>query len=141
MRKWVLLLALGTMFMFPSLTFAKNDIAITSLEVNLWPEYDRPEVLVIEYILLSPDTSLPATVELRVPAAVEAPHVVAVGPSPDSVTDQGVLFTTKKEGDWLVVSIEAGGPAIQFEYYDPGLKKVGDLRSYVYEWSSDYDVA
>jgi hypothetical protein len=140
MRKWVLLLAMGTVFLFPSFAFAKNEVTIASLEVDLWPEYDRPQVLVIDYILLSPDTPLPATVELRVPAAVKTPLVVAVGSSPDLVTDQGVQFTTSKDGNWLVVSIEANGPAIQFEYYDPGLKKDGDLRSYTYEWSSDYDV-
>ncbi len=140
MRKWILLLAMGMMFVFPSFAFAKNEVTIASLEVNLWPEYDRPQVLVIATILLAPGTSFPATVELRVPASVKTPHVVAVGSSPDLVTDQGVQFTTNRVGEWLVVSIEAGGPVIHFEYYDPGLKKESDLRSYTYEWSSDYDV-
>jgi len=142
MRKWLLILAMGMgmIFIFPSFAFAKNEVRIASLEVGLWPEYDRPEILVINNISLSPDTSFPATVELRIPATVKAPHVVAVGASAELVTDQGVEFTTSRAGKWLVVSIEASGPAIQFEYYDPGLKKDGDLRSYVYEWSSGYDV-
>jgi hypothetical protein len=140
MRKWLLILAMGMILIFPSFAFAQNEVRIASLEVSLWPEYDRPQVLVINTISLSPDTSFPATVELRMPVAAKAPHVVAVGVSAELVTDQGVQFTTKRVGKWLVVSIEASGPAIQFEYYDPGLKKDGDLRSYVYEWSSSHDV-
>ncbi len=64
-----------------------------------------------------------------------------------AVTDQEIDCTEKKgcvtreDGDWLVVSITATGPAIRIEYYDPNLKKDGDLRSYSYRWLSDYDVA
>jgi hypothetical protein len=140
MRKWILLLMLGTWFAFPMRALAQEGITLASVEVNLWPEYDRAEMLVIEYILLTPDTPLPATVELRIPAGVSTPHVVAVGASPDLVTDQGVEFTTRSEGDWLMVSIQATGPAIQFEYYDPALKKDGTGRSYTYEWTSEYEV-
>ncbi len=140
MRKWMLAFAIGWMFMLPSFASAQNDLTIKSLEVNLWPEYDQPEVLVIDYVVLSSDVTLPATVELRIPADAQAPHVVAVGPTLQQVTDQVIQFTTRKMGRWLIVSITASGPAIQLEYYDPGLKKDGDLRSYTYEWSSNYDV-
>jgi hypothetical protein len=140
MRKWILLLILGVLFAFPVRAFSQAEIAIASVEINLWPEYDRAEMLVIDYILLAPDTQLPATIDMRVPAEVGAPHVVAVGASPELVTDQGVKFMTRTEGEWLVVSIQASGPAIQLEYYDPGLKKDGVSRSYTYEWLSDYKV-
>lgn len=140
MRKWFLLLILGALFAFPVRAFAQEEITIASVEINLWPEYDKAEMLVINYILLAPDTPLPATLNLRLPAQVNAPHVVAVGASPELVTDQGVEFTTRADGDWLVVSIQASGPAIQLEYYDPGLRKNGTSRSYSHEWLSDYNV-
>jgi len=66
---------------------------------------------------------------------------VAVGTSNENVSDQGIEYTKKKDGEWLVISITATGPAIRIEYYDPNLKKDGDLRSYSYRWLSDYDVA
>jgi len=140
MRKWILVLGMVSLLVFPAFVFAQDEIAIHSLEVNLWPEYDRPEVLVIEYVLLASDTAFPATVDLRIPAEAIAPHVVAVGPSPQLVSDQNVQFETRRVGKWLVVSIVATGPAIQLEYYDPGLEKNGDQRTYEYEWLSDYEV-
>jgi len=140
MRNLFLTLMLATALIFPSLASAQSPVAIESIDVDLWPEYDKAEMLVINYIMLTAETTLPATVNLRIPAGVDAPHVVATGMSFDKVTDKGVQFTTKTEGAWLVVSIKATGPAIQFEYYDPALKKNGASRSYAFKWSSDYDV-
>jgi hypothetical protein len=140
MRKWILALGLIALLVFPGLAFAQNELTIDSLEVNLWPEYDRPQVLVIQYILLATETTFPVTVDLRIPAVAQAPHVVAVGPSLQLVSDQGVQFETRRVGEWLIVSVIAAGPAIQLEYYDPAIKRDGDLRAYQYEWLSDYDV-
>ena len=115
-------------------------VAIQSVNVSLWPEYDKADMLVINYIVLSEGTAFPVQLDVRVPADADL-HTVAVGASSDAVSDQGVEYTTKKDGEWLVISITATGPAIQLEYYDPNLKKDGDLRSYSYRWLSDYDVA
>jgi len=140
MRKWILILAAGAVFLFPTRAIAQAPVTIASAEINLWPEYDRAEMLVINYILLTADTPLPAILNMRVPVEVGTPLVVAVGPSLDLVTDKNVKFTSNTDGKWLIVSIEATGPAIQFEYYDSSLKKEGATRSYSYEWLSDYEV-
>ncbi len=140
MRKWFLILVVGALFALPPFVSAQNDMTLSDVNIQLWPEYDRSDMLVINYITLSSETSLPAVVNLRIPAEVRTPLVVAIGPSPDLVTDQGVQFTTKVDGDRLVVSIQSTGTAIQLEYYDPDLKKDGNSRSYLYEWISDYDV-
>jgi hypothetical protein len=149
MRKWLLILVMGTLFVFPSFAFAQeNKVAIQSINVNLWPEYDKAEMLVIDHIMLSKNTVFPVQMDLLVPANADL-NTVAVGESRDAVSDQGIdckstvkkNCATKREGEWLVVSITATGPAIQFEYYDRNLKKDGDQRSYSYRWLSDYDVA
>jgi hypothetical protein len=139
MRKWLLVFVVGALFMFPSFAFAQNKVAIQSINVSLWPEYDKAEMLVINFITLPADVEFPVQLDIRV-SADSVLNTVAIGASGDSVTDQGVKYTTKKDGEWLVVSITATGPAIQLEYYDPGLKKEGGLRSYSYRWLSDYDV-
>jgi hypothetical protein len=139
MRRWLLLLMLVTLLVFPSFAFAQGEIAIQSVDVSLWPEYDKADMLVINYIMLSENTALPVQMDVRV-SADAAIHTVAVGASSDLVSDQGVDYSTTKDGDWLVISINVTGPAVQIEYYDPGLKKNGDLRSYSYRWLSDYDV-
>ena len=146
MRKWLLVLVMGALFVFPSFAFAQNKVAIQSNNVSLLPEYDKAEMLVINSIVLSKDTAFPVQLDVRIPADAVL-HTVAVGVSSESVSDQDIdcktnkNCTTKKDADWLVVSINVTGPAIQLEYYDPNLKKDGDLRSYSYRWLSDYDVA
>ena len=146
MRKWLLIFVMGALFVFPSFASAQNKVAIQSINVSLWPEYDKAEMLVINFIMLPANTAFPVQLDMRVPAN-SVLNTVAVGKSSDAVSDQGINCTTKKncttktDGDWLVVSITATGPAIQLEYYDPNLKKDGNLRSYSYRWLSDYDVA
>jgi hypothetical protein len=140
MRKWLLFLVLGAMFVFPSFAFAQGKVAIQSVDVSLWPEYDKAEMLVINSIMLSADAVFPVNLDVRI-SADSVLHTVAVGESSENVSDQGVDYTTKKDGEWLVVSVVATGPAIRIEYYDPNLKKDGDLRSYSYRWVSDYTAA
>jgi hypothetical protein len=140
MRKWFLILMLAVLLVFPSFASAQGQVAIESVTVSLWPEYDKPDMLVINYITLSSNTALPVQLDVRL-AADAVLHTVAVGNTSGNVTDQGIVYTTKKDGDWLVVSVTATGAAVQIEYYDPGLKKDGSQRSYSYGWLSDYDVA
>ena len=125
---------------FPSFVSAQGEIAIESVAVQLWPEFDRAEMLVINSIILSEGTEFPFQLDVRIPADADL-HTVAVGQSSESVSDQGVEKTTAKDGDWIVVSITATGPAIRLEYYDPGLKKDSMQRSYSYRWLSDYNAA
>ena len=140
MRKWLLILIVGVLFVFPSFAFAQSGVAIQSVNVNLWSEFDRADMLVIDSIILSGDPVFPVQVDVRIAADAEL-HTVAVGTSSENVSDQGIEYTKKKDGEWLVISITATGSAIRIEYYDPNLKKDGDLRSYSYRWLSDYNVA
>jgi hypothetical protein len=140
MRKWLLILVMGALFIFPSFAFAQDEVAIQSVNVSLWPEYDKAEMLVINSITLSENTAFPIQLDVRIPAAAGL-HTVAVGTDSGNVSDQDIKYTTKKDGEWLVVSVTATGASIRIEYYDPNLKKDSGLRSYSYRWLSDYDVA
>jgi hypothetical protein len=146
MRKWLLVFVMGVLFVFPSFAFAQNQVSIESVNVGLWPEYDKSEMLVINFITLPADTVFPVQLDVRI-AADAILHTVAVGETSGAVSDQGIdcktnkNCVTKKDGEWVVISITATGPAVQVEYYDPNLKKDGNLRSYSYKWLSDYDVA
>jgi ribosomal protein L40E len=139
MRKRLFLAVLAITFFVPFVAKAQANVALASLDVNLWLEYDKPEALVIEYITLAKDTALPTTLELRIPAAANV-HTVAIGATLDEVSDQNVDYSVKLEGEWRVVSIQAVAPAIQFEYYDPNLTKDGAERYYNYQWTGDYAV-
>src|SRR3990172_4316995 len=115
--KRILLLFILALLLIPAAARAQEAPGFSSLEIDLWPEYDRPDVLVIYKGVLSPQTTLPAKLTLRIPVAAGEPTAVAVGADPGSVAD--VMHTSQINGDWLEVSFVAAMPAIQFEYYEP----------------------
>lgn len=138
MRKWVLTIVLAVLFIFPYAASAQQQITIQSMDVSLWPEFDRAEMLVIYHMQVNAD-SFPAKMEFRIPAGASL-HTIAIGSSPETVSDQGLEFSTQVVNDWQVVTVTVTGPAIQFEYYDPTLNISGSSRQYSYAWLSDYDV-
>lgn len=121
---------------------AQTEIKLSSLEVDLWPEYDRPSVLVIYRITLPPSVSLPADLTLRIPAAAGEPSAVAVRQM--TAAGEAGLFSIpyKRQvaGEWGMLNITVTMPELQIEYYDPGLTKNGEARQYEYRWPGDYAV-
>lgn len=118
--------------------WAQTTPSLESLSIDLWPEYDRPDLLVIYKGILASDVPLPAELTFRIPVEAGKPSAVAVGPDPASVAD--VAYESRVLGDWIEVSFIATTPAIQFEYYDPRLEKEAARRSFSYEWPGDYAV-
>lgn len=124
--------------LIPSPAASQELIGISNLEVDLWPEYDRPSVLVIYHITLSPGTSLPKEVTFRLPAAVGEPNAVAIR-QPD-----GQLFSiehqTNVSGEWELITFTATLLEIQLEYYDPQLQLDGSQKTFTFVWPGDYDI-
>ncbi len=139
MRKVALALAALILWFSPAAANAQAGVAFSQVTVKLWPEYDRPAMLVIYDFVL---TSAPDEVALRIPAAAGEPYVVAVGPTPAAVSDQNVQYETRPAGDWLEVTIRLrpDSRAIRLEYYDPSLIQEDHTRRYHYEWPADYAV-
>ncbi len=136
-KKTVLITLLALIVLIPSAQ-AQESPSIDTLVIDLWPEYDKPSMLVIYKAELSPEVSLPAEITFRMPVQAGMPAVVAVGPDTNSVAD--VVYDTRVMGDWLEISFIATTPAIQFEYYDPGLLMEGAQRSFDFTWPGDYGV-
>jgi hypothetical protein len=130
----LLLLILAIVVFIPLGVSAQEAITIEVLEVELWPEYDKPKMLVIYRIELVPDTQFPATISIRIPTTAGEPYVVAVEDIGE--TD----YQRRVEGEWSVITFVSPGPNIQLEYYDPGLTKDGDQRSFTYTWPGDFAV-
>jgi len=115
---------------------AQGEVRLSSVSVEIWPEYDQPAVLVIHHISLSPDTTLPATLDLRVPAQAE---VFAVAIS-DPVNGLVIApYDRTVQGSWATLTITANSLDVQVEYYD-ALVKNGSARHIVYEWAGDFAV-
>jgi hypothetical protein len=110
---------------------AQEGPVVESLDIALWPEYDRDAVLVIYRLELSPETSLPTQVTVPVPAAVGEPYAVAMR------TEDGQLFvadfTREVDGDWAELTIEVDALGVQVEFYDELVFR-GDQREYTLTW-------
>jgi hypothetical protein len=116
---WALILFSLLLLTQAAVMAQSSAIEIKTLLVELWPEYDRPETLVIYHVELAPSTALPAQVTFRLPGYLEKMHVVAVERDGVLVEVNPDSIELKKEGDKLWLSFSSPVPKIQFEYYDP----------------------
>lgn len=134
--KRLLLISVVCWVALAGLVQAQESPTLASLEISIWPEYDRPEVLVIYRGELGADVSLPVLVEIAVPARVGQPTAMAYVDEKDQRLNQ--QYTTRTEGDSLVVSFELVTSRFQLEYYDA--LPIGDagLRTYTFAYTADY---
>jgi hypothetical protein len=118
---------------------AKGEVSFSECEVDLWPEFDRPTMLVIYHMTLAPVVKLPAEVKLQIPLAAGIPNAVAAKqPDGQLVT---IPYTQSEAGTWSELTFTATLPDLQIEYYDPNLIKEGSARRYEYTWPGSYAVS
>ena len=138
MRKnFLIFLILGLFLLVPAAQ-AQGITSLAELEVDLWPEYDRPDVLVIYKAKLPENVSLPVDVTFKIPAVSGEPYAVAVRQMDGALLN--ATYTRQIDGDWALITITATMPDIQLEYYDPQIEKDGNKRTYRYVWPGDYSV-
>lgn len=138
MKRLSALAALLLLAIVPAIVFAQNSLLLPSVEIDLWPEYDDPGVLVIYRITLPGDASLPAQFNLRIPATAGDANAVAARQTDGSLMN--LSYQKKIVGEWIELAITATTPEIQVEYYDPGLEKDAQRRNYTFEWPGDHAV-
>ena len=138
MRKWFLLLFLALFLILPLRAYAQKPLTFSSLFIQIWPEYDRPSVLVIYKVTLDSATPLPATVSLRIPTAAGEPNAVAEQQADGSLYN--LTPTRVENGDWATITFTTTTPIVQLEYYDPALTKDGNARHFEYTWPGDYAI-
>lgn len=134
--EYCLLLVLGALA--PALTLAPLPAraqgarpVIEEMQVDLWPEYDRPSTLVMYRFRLRSGTDLSVPVEIPIPASAGEPHAVAWSNPQNSlfVAD----FTRRVEGDRAVVSARLGSTEGQLEFYS-NIAFDGRKRTFRFEW-------
>jgi hypothetical protein len=97
-------------------------------------------MLVMVELTLSPGVTLPLNLNFRAPAGVTI-HTVAIGPTQDTVSDQGIEYETSQEGDWTVLTVRnVTGTAVRIEYYDQ-LEIEDAARHYSFQWPGDQATA
>jgi hypothetical protein len=130
---------LAVLLLPASLARADDQPVFDRLQIDIWPEFDRPEVLVIYHITLAPEVSLPAKLSLRLPKSSGGPANLAMKDT-DGLLYNIEYTTTTPDGDWMVVSFITPSADVQLEYYDPGLTQSGIHRTYQFTWPGDYAV-
>ncbi len=135
MKRVLLPIMICLLFLGITPAFAQQEIVFDFVQVQLWPEYDRPSMLVIHSYQLPEDQPLPVEVSIRIPAEVGEPSAVAVA-------EDGGLFTREYtrtvEGDWATITLQADTPVVLIEYYDPSLSQEDNPRTFTYTWLGDY---
>jgi hypothetical protein len=134
----IIITILLAMTAFPLTGHAQPILTFNILKVDLWPEYDRPGMLVVYHITLSPKTTLPVDLTLRIPTKVGEPNAVAVRDANGGLFS--IAHTREVNGEWSKITFTPTMPEIQLEYYDPSLVKQGSTRHFNYFWPGDYAV-
>lgn len=138
MRKLILILLLGMLLAVPVSASAQNGTALSFVTVQLWPEYDQPSMLVIVDFQVAADTTLPVTLNFRIPADA---NLIAVANDIGGGQFMNVPYDEPvAEGEYLVFNmfIEDTNPH-RFEYYQP-LTFNGEERTFSYLWDNTYEV-
>jgi hypothetical protein len=144
MRKWCWLLALFTYiasalavaFFLPVGARAQGEVEFSAVEIDLWPEYDRPAVLVIQRFSLASEISLPASLTIRIPATATVNAVASMEVGGALVN---IGYGQQIQGEWEIISFSTASRDNQIEYYDE-LIMSETSRHYVFLWPGDYAV-
>jgi hypothetical protein len=110
--------------------FAQNPISIIdSLDIEIWPDYDKPSVLVLLTGTLPGDTRLPATITLPLPKAARLNAVARINSKDGNMKDD--IFSSTDPPDTLTFIT----PDLRFrvEYYLPYTANQNQ-RSFDYTW-------
>lgn len=116
-------------------------VQLKSLQIELWPEFDRPETLVIYRGELGAATALPTKLTFQLPGYVEDFHVVATEQNGVLVEVQRESIEWRKEGDTRLITFSTFSPKFDLEYYDPRiLTKEGQQRQLQFDFVAPYPV-
>ena len=123
----------------PQAGAAKGDARLESMQIEIWPEYDRPAALVILRGELAADVSLPAAVSLRIPASSGGPAAVAY-----ATEKKGRLLNLQHErseaSEYITLRFALPARFVHVEFYDRIAAGTGN-RTYKYLWPGDLPVS
>lgn len=103
---------------------------LATLGVDLWPDYDRPSMLVLLTGELPPDAPLPATVTIPLPETADINAVARFGETGGLFAD--VAYTVENGR----LTLTTPSPRFRVEYYVP-YELNGNTRSYQFNWTGD----
>jgi len=136
MARWFLFLVMTAALWMPQNVQAQGQVEFEYLLVSIYPEYDRPEVLVIFQATLPANAPLPEQMSLRIPS--DALDFQLAYPGSNGL--YMLPYTTVAEGNWLRINFRPATNEIHWEYYDVHLFKIMQQRNFEFTWPGDYPV-
>jgi hypothetical protein len=137
MRKSVLLFVMAVLLCMPVAVQAQAAAAFDHLTIQLWPEYDKPAVLVIYDFSVSAETALPGQIHLKLPAQAE---LLAIARQESGGLMNLEYDLPASQGDFTVLSFAVTDRSVyHIEFYLPYVRK-DQNRSFRYTWTGDYAV-
>ena len=136
MVRWFLFLVMVVSLRMPQSVHAQGQVEFEYLLVSIYPEYDRPEVLMIFQATMPASAPLPEQMSLRIPK--DALDLQLAYPGTNGLDT--LPYTTAAEGDWLRINFRPATNEIHWEYYDPHLLKAKQQRNFEFTWLGDYPV-
>jgi len=111
---------------------------LESLQIEIWPEYDRPSALVILKGELAGDIALPAALALRIPASSGGPAAVAYAAAKTGPL-LNLPYDRSAAAGFILLRFAVPGRFFHVEFYDP-LATALPERIYKYLWPGDLPV-
>ena len=130
--------ALAVVLLAVSAAAPQSGTIFSSLGIDLWPDYDRPGVLVIYRATIAPNVPLPTRLVFRIPAAAGFPNAVAERQAAGQLTT--LPYERTVDGETALIDFTASRPIVQLEYYDPAITRDGVRRSFAFTWPGDFEV-
>jgi hypothetical protein len=108
------------------------------LEIELWPDYDRPDLLVLLTGVLPPGTAMPATLQIPIPADAEINAVARISDTSEMIDD--ITYDTETaENDQQLLTFSIPDLRFRVEYYVPYTITENEHR-FAFTWQSDLDI-
>ena len=120
-------------------TYAQEGPRLASLQIEIWPEFDRPAALVILHAEMAEDVTLPAIVSLRIPSSSGGPAALAYATSADDQLLNLPYQRADDQADFITLTFSPPERFFQVEFYDP-LRTDNADRNYSYVWPGDLPV-
>lgn len=114
---------------------AQDNPRLAKLQVEIWPEFDRPAALVLLRGELAANTKMPAAISLRLPASSDGPTAVAF-----ANTEDGELFNLQHHATpgpaFVMVRFEVPQRYFHLEFHDASATDTPQ-RHHTYTWPGD----
>ncbi len=137
MKRFIILALLFALLMIAALpASAQESIAIDTLVIRFWPEFDRASVLVIYNGQLTDTSPLPAEVQFTLPATASFNAAAYADLTTGSLLNADSTYDEATQ----VVTLTTPNGSFHIEYYDDSIAFNGKDRAYAFDFNPEYPI-